>query len=283
MRTKVLVTGAKGQLATTIKDFFSNNQDGIDFTFVSKQDLDITNPNILNAFFKVNKFKYCINCAAYTNVEQAEKTPQTALAINALGVKNLAEVCLQSSCILIHISTDYVFDGKKNAPYKETDTPNPINAYGKSKLQGEQFIQSILKEYFIIRTSGLYSRYGKNFFKTIVKKINEEQELKVINDQTTAPTSCIELTRFIYFLIKTNQKNFGIFHFSASGEASWYDFAKEISNHFNYKLIYPVSSAQFPSKVNRPKSSVLDNNKAQLIFGNIKTWESGLNDVLMAM
>ena len=168
MSTKVLVTGANGQLGSTIKELYSTNQDNIQFTFTTKAELDISNKNEIKKFFSKNNFDYCINCAAFTNVEQAEKTPEIAFKINAKAVKHLAKICKVTNTVLIHISTDYVFDGSKNEPYSELDIPNPINEYGKSKLLGEQYIQQILNSYFIIRTSWLYSKdFGYNFYRNL--------------------------------------------------------------------------------------------------------------------
>src|SRR5690606_37549958 len=160
----ILVTGAQGQLGLTIQELYVGNS-AFDFTFTSKSELDITNKREIEIFFEQYKFDYCINCAAYTNVEQAEKTPDLAYKVNAEAVKSLAEVCKEYETTLIHISTDYVFDGEKEIPYTIKDLPNPINEYGKSKLLGEQYVQEILQNYFIVRTSWLYSKkYGKNFY-----------------------------------------------------------------------------------------------------------------------
>ena len=164
----ILVTGASGQLGKTIKELYSNNTLGLSFTFVNKNQLDITDEAMLKSCFTLNKFNYCINCAAYTNVDQAEKTPEIAFKVNAEGVKYLSEICKEHNVILVNISTDYVFDGNKTTPYTIDDLPNPINNYGKSKLLGEEYIKQILNKYYIIRTSWLFSKkYGKNFYRTI--------------------------------------------------------------------------------------------------------------------
>jgi dTDP-4-dehydrorhamnose reductase len=276
---KVLVTGAKGQLGQTIQQLFGLQEGSVVFTYVSKKELDITNKKQVNTFFNQHKFDYCINCAAYTNVEEAEKTPEMAFKVNAEGVKYLAEGCLKNETTLIHVSTDYVFDGKKKEPYTEEDAPNPINEYGKSKLLGEQYIQEILRGYFIIRTSWLYSKeFGHNFYRTIVKKIREKQELKITTSQKGTPTNCVELSKFLFFIIQTNQDNFGIYHFSALGEATWYDFAKEITSQFNYSLIQPIKPIKAViQKTKRPIYSVLDNHKSQLIYPFILHWKKALS------
>jgi len=283
MNTEVLVTGVQGQLGQTIQQLFGLQKENLVFTYVSKKELDITNKNRVDSFFNQHKFNYCINCAAYTNVEQAEKTPEIAFKVNAEGVKYLAEGCLKNKITLIHISTDYVFDGKKNEPYTEEDVPNPINEYGKSKLLGEQNIQEILSDHFIIRTSWLYSKeFGHNFYKTIINKIKDKQELKITTSQKGTPTSCIELSKFIFFLIETQQPAFGIYHFSALGEASWYDYALEIAKYFNYHSIYPTTFFKAnQTKTKRPLNSVLSNQKAQSIFMLIKQWKVALNEALV--
>jgi dTDP-4-dehydrorhamnose reductase len=282
MRTKVLVTGATGQLGQTIQQLFGLQEGDVVFTHVSKKELDITNKAQVDSFFNQHKFNYCINCAAYTNVEQAEKTPESSYKVNAEGVKHLAEGCLKSKTTLIHISTDYVFDGEKNEPYTEEDLPNPINEYGKSKLLGEQYIQEVLSDYFIIRTSWLYSKeFGHNFYKTIINKIKDKQELKIITFQKGTPTNCVELSKFIVALIKTQQHSFGTYHFSAFGEATWFDFALEIAKHYKYNSIYPIKPLkEHEQKTKRPLNSVLSNHKSKRIYPLIKHWKDTLNETL---
>lgn len=280
MKTKVLVTGANGQLGKTFEELYSNNE--FEFVFTSKNILDITNYSLVDTYFRENKFKYCINCAAYTNVEKAEDDPEQAIKINAEVVKNLALKCKKYNTILLHISTDYVFDGKKQSPYTENDLVNPINEYGKSKLLGEKYIENILTDYFIIRTSWLYSKHEGNFLKTIVSKIHKNSQLKITTAQKGTPTSCIELSKFIYFLISSKQKKYGIYHFSAIGETTWYKFALQIASHFkNYDKsnISPVSS--FNTKATRPQNSVLNNGKAQLIYKRIERWEKSVNHTVI--
>ena len=274
MKKKILVTGAKGQLARTIKDLYSNNTYNLEFVFASKTDLDITNRDQVSTFFTKQQFDYCINCAAYTNVEQSEVQPHLAYKVNTKAVKILAEECKNYSVILIHISTDYVFDGKANQPYKEEDQTNPINEYGKSKLAGELEVKTVLDDFFIIRTSWLYSRYGHNFVKTIIKKIQENGELKIITSQVGTPTSCDELSQFIIFLIRTSSKSYGIYHFSSHGQTTWYDFALEIAKQFesyDTDKISPIET--FETKAERPNYSVLSNHKSNQIFETNNYWE----------
>ncbi|MDO5978857.1 dTDP-4-dehydrorhamnose reductase [Flavivirga spongiicola] len=259
MRTKVLVTGAKGQLGKTIEELYSNNQNGLDFVFVSKAELDITEEKELRLFFNNNNFDYCINCAAYTNVEQAEKTPEIAFKVNAEGAKNLAEACKECNTVLIHISTDYVFDGEKAGPYTVEDEPNPINEYGKSKLLGEQYIQDTLDKYFIIRTSWLYSKkYGNNFYKTILERTKTEQELHITNEQIGCPTDTVNLSQYILELLKKKKCNFGIHHFCDEGAMTWYGFAEQILvEHQLLTEINLVRTGNYRTFAKRPKNSVI--------------------------
>ncbi|MFD0990547.1 dTDP-4-dehydrorhamnose reductase [Mariniflexile jejuense] len=265
---KILVTGANGQLGKTIEELYAKNKSNLDFTFVSKAELDITNNTELNLFFQVNQFDYCINSAAYTNVEQAEKTPEIAYKVNAEGVKNLAEVCKKTNTVLIHISTDYVFDGQKKEPYTVTDLTNPINEYGKSKLLGEQHIQNCLETYFIIRTSWLYSKtYGKNFYKAIVAKAQTEKELTITTEQTGCPTNTVNLAAFIYKIIQTSNINYGVYHFCDEKAMTWYDFAEQILIENNLlKKIKLVKSEKYLTFAKRPVNSVLTNTKIALKY-----------------
>ncbi len=263
MIIKVLVTGAGGQLGKTIEELYADNQDDLDFTFVSKTALDITKKIDIKQLFDNKNFDYCINCAAYTNVEQAEKTPGIAFKVNAEGVKNLAEVCKENGTILIHVSTDYVFDGKKEDSYTVDDIPNPINEYGKSKLYGEQYIQDILKRYFIIRTSWLYSKkYGHNFYKTILKKIKTETELFVTNEQRGCPTDTVNLSKYIYELVKIKSVKYGIKHYCDENDMTWFSFAKQIleENDLEGKIRLAIAKKYF-TFAQRPKQSILLNSK----------------------
>lgn len=258
MIKNVLVTGANGQLGATIKELFSKNENNLEFTFVTKEALDITKAEEVKTFFKNKTFHYCINCAAYTNVEQAEKTPEIAFKVNAEGVKNLTEACKTSKTILIHISTDYVFDGEKTTPYTIKDKPNPINEYGKSKLLGEQYIQNILDQYFIIRTSWLYSKkYGNNFYKTILKKAKMGEDLFVTDAQTGCPTNTENLAAYIINLIVSNSNQYGIKHFCDNKVMTWYDFAETILKENLYEHIKLVKVENYSTFARRPKYSIL--------------------------
>lgn len=283
MKVRVLVTGANGQLGQTIKELYSNDN-VIDFTFTTKSKLDITDPKEVDTFLSLNPFEYCINCAAFTNVEQAEISPEKAYLVNAEGVKNLATACKKHDITLIHISTDYVFDGKAHTPYKEDDKTNPLNVYGKSKLKGEEHIKHISSQYFIIRSSWLYSKFGNNFLKSIIGKIQKQEHLRITTSQKGTPTSCIDLSEFIIQLIKDKITSFGLYHFSALGETTWYGFALEICSHmkeFNCKNIKPVET--YHSLAARPEYSVLDNSKARLFFNNQVLWNKSVETTIKDM
>lgn len=284
MSVKVLVTGANGQLGKTLKDLFQNNEDNVQMIFATKSELDISDNHELDAYFRINTFDYCINCAAYTNVEQAEESVQEAFKINANAVGYLADCCKENKIILIHISTDYVFDGTKKTPYIESDTTNPINEYGRSKLAGERRIQDILNHYFIIRTSWLYSKHPKNFVTTIVSKIQENSDLTITTSQKGTPTSCVELSKFIYWLILEKKQDFGIYHFSAKGEATWFEFAKKIAEAFpGYPNSKITATDIFKSKAMRPAYSVMDNSKVQAHYPYQNNWTVDVENVLKSI
>lgn len=276
---RVAVLGSNGQLGLTLKSIAENDPN--EFVFFSKGGLNITNKKALKDILGKNSFNYCVNCAAYTNVEEAETNSNLAFSVNAEGVKNIAEVCRSHKIKLIHISTDYVFDGKKKTPYKADDTPNPINEYGKSKLKGELYIRDILNSYYIIRTSWLYSVFGKNFLKTIIGKIKENTSLKITTTEKGTPTSCIDLSKFILHLINRDMDAFGTYNFSAKGSTTWYGYAKEIEKQIfksNSGLILPTDS--FKTIAKRPKYSVLDLTKTDKIFRGINQWEISVKDAI---
>lgn len=258
---KVLVTGANGQLGMTIRKIGASYP-LIEFIFTSSSELDITNQNKINETFKRTMPLYCINCAAYTNVEQAEKDPKQAYSVNAEGVKNLALACKENDTILIHISTDYVFDGEKTEPYTIHDIPNPINEYGKSKLAGEKYIQKILSNHFIVRTSWLYSKeFGKNFYQTILKKAKTEKEIFITDKQTGCPTNTENLVEYLLKLVTNNKNEYGIYHFCDKEAMTWFDFAEKIirENNLNHSLKI-VKTENYRTFAIRPNYSVLDVN-----------------------
>ncbi|WP_282048767.1 dTDP-4-dehydrorhamnose reductase [Maribacter aquivivus] len=253
---KVLVTGSNGQLGQCLQKIALLYKD-LKFTFKNSIDLDITDSSSIKKNFNSIDYDYCINCAAYTNVEQAEKTPDMAYKVNAEGVKNLANVCKDYKTILIHISTDYVFDGEKDEPYTVKDVANPINDYGKSKLLGEKYIQEIMDDYCIIRTSWLYSEYGKNFYTTILKKARAGESLSVTDSQIGCPTNANNLALYIVEKL-TRNSNFGIEHFTDGHSCTWFDFAKKILiDHGLQMTVQLRRDKNYRTFARRPLNSVL--------------------------
>lgn len=274
---KVLVTGCNGQLGQSIKAI-SENFPSINFEFVNTTQLDITSETQINQLFKNKKFDFVINCAAYTAVDLAEENHDLAFLVNADGAKYLATACSKNNTVLIHISTDFVFDGNKKTPYIETDQPNPINIYGKSKLLGEAYIQKFCPNHFIIRTSWLYSEFGNNFLKTILKLTKVKNEISVVNDQIGSPTYTGDLARFIIFLVLKNSHNYGIYNYSNIGEVSWYGFALSIIKLGNLNIsVVPILSKNYDTKAKRPNYSVLNKEKAIHTFQiKVPHWETSL-------
>ena len=275
---KILVTGGNGQLAKCLKDVVINeNEFNVDFQDLPA--LDITNKQQLESYFSKNELDYCINCAAYTAVDLAEEQSDLAYAVNAEGPKNLAEVCKKYQVKLLHISTDFVFDGKKQTPYIETDMPNPLGVYGVSKWQGERYIQEVMEDYFIIRTSWLYSEYGNNFMKTMLRLSETRDEISVVSDQIGAPTYAGDLAEVLIKIILSSPPNYGVYHYSNSGTISWYDFAVEIFKQFGKKIeVKPIKTKDYPTAAKRPKYSVLDTTKIENNFNcTIKDWQGSLD------
>ncbi|WP_250433618.1 dTDP-4-dehydrorhamnose reductase [Hanstruepera flava] len=267
MNKRVLVTGSNGQLGKSIQKIAKENNYNLDFVFANKDLLDISKEEELKVFFKENTFDYCINCAAYTAVDKAEEEKEEAFLINAESVRFLAINCKAHNIILIHISTDFVFDGLKKEPYLEADQVNPINIYGASKLQGEKFVQSILDKYYIIRTSWVYSEFGNNFVKTMIRLSNERKEISVVDDQLGCPTYAPDLAQAILEIICKTTQAFGIYHYCNSGSISWFEFAKAIFEKTETSCsVLPISSALYVSKARRPQYSVLNTQKIHNTF-----------------
>ena len=281
----VLITGGNGQLATSIKDI-ERDYCKLNLIYTDYSELDITDLNQVNQFFEEYKpIHYCVNCAAYTAVDKAEEESELAFKINAEGPKNLAMACLENKTKLIQISTDFVFDGEKTEPYTELDEPNPISVYGASKLQGEKEVQNFLKEYFIIRTSWLYSEHGHNFMKTMLRLAETKDEIRVVSDQIGTPTYAGDLAKVILDIVKNNSKEFGVYHFSNEDESSWYDFAKAIFEMSDkYIKIHPIMTEAYPSAAKRPRYSVLDLTKTnQQLQPFNDGWEGRLEAAIKAL
>lgn len=278
---KILVTGANGQLGRCIKDAAASFPD-LEFVFVSKEELDIRNADSLREYFTKNNFTHCINTAAYTNVENAESEPEKAFAINAEAVKNVAISCNENDVVMLHISTDYVFDGKKKSPYVETDATNPINVYGASKLKGEEYIQEICKKYFIFRTSWLYSQYGHNFLKTILKHAEAGKPLTITTEQTGTPTNANDLAKALLQIIAQDSTAYGVYHYSNGGQTTWFGFAEEILKQSGkLESTKLAKTNHYRTFAARPAYSVLSNTKV-LSNLNIKQidWQESLKSVL---
>ena len=277
---KVLVTGGNGQLAQCLKDVVKHHKN-LAVDFLDLPDLDITNQLQLASFFSKNKFDYCVNCAAYTAVDLAEEQSSLAYAVNAVGPKNLAEVCQKHQTTLIHISTDFVFDGQKQTPYLETDIPNPLGVYGASKWQGERNIQEVMETFFIVRTSWLYSEYGNNFMKTMLKLSETRDKISVVSDQFGSPTYAGDLAEVLLKIILSSSKAYGLYHFSNSGAISWYDFAVEIFKQFGKTIeVKPIKTKDYPTAAKRPKYSVLKTTKIQEEFNlQVRHWKLSLKNI----
>ncbi|WP_396192857.1 dTDP-4-dehydrorhamnose reductase [Flavobacterium sp.] len=299
----VLVTGANGQLGQAIR-FISEKYAEIEFKFCSSSDLDITSKENCHLVFTKFKPDYCINAAAYTAVDKAESEQEKAHLINVIGVKNLAEVCKEFSTTLLHVSTDFVFDGNRSVtssavemPYTEKDLPNATGVYGQTKLDGEKAIQETFDNYFIIRTSWVYSQFGNNFMKTMLRLASERDSLSVVSDQIGTPTNAVDLaevlikiisschSELVYFVSSQklgSKSNFGIYNFSNEGQCSWYDFAKKIFEVNNISInLQPIPTSAYPTPAKRPAYSVLDKSKIKRVFGvEVKNWEESLREII---
>jgi len=280
-KIKILVTGSNGQLGSEIKNLVTQFG-AIDFIFSTTNNLDITQKERVSDYFKETNFDYCINCASYTAVDKAEEEKEKAYKVNVEGVKNLAISCFKYKVKLIHLSTDYVFDGNSQLPLTELDNTSAVNFYGKTKLGGEQHIQKILKNYFIIRTSWLYGSKGNNFVKTIINLSQSKKAISVVDDQKGSPTNAKDLALFILFLISTNNKKFGIINFSNHGGISWYDFAEKILKFSNKEVtLFKTTSEFYPTKAPRPKYSVLSLEKVTNEYNyRIRDWDIALKEFI---
>jgi len=257
----ILVTGGKGQLASCIKDCASKYSN-LNFIFKSSDKLDILNKRSLKSEFQNNEIAYCVNCAAYTAVDMAEKESEHATSINEIGTRNLAEICSEHRTVLIHISTDFVFDGNTLKSYNETDKTNPLGVYGLSKLKGELAVKQFCSEYFILRTSWLYSEHKKNFMKTMIQLSELKDELGIVDDQIGTPTYAKDLAEVIIKIINIKNKDYGLYHYSNEGLASWYDFAIAIFDETKTKIkLLPIKTENYPTPAKRPRFSVLDKSK----------------------
>lgn len=270
---KILITGAKGQLGSELSKIIP------DAVLADKEELDITNLEAVKQFVNNNKIDTIVNCVAYTAVDKAEEDEENAYKVNVLGAENLAK----TNCKLIHISTDYVFDGKNCKPYIEDDKTGPLSVYGKTKLESENVVLKNNKQAIVIRTAWLYSTYGNNFVKTMLRLGKEKESLNVVFDQVGTPTYAKDLAEMIKAIIPNiNEETAGIYHFSNEGVCSWYDFATEIMSLSNLNCkVKPILSIEYPTKATRPHYSVLNKNKIKKTFNvEIRHWKEALMECL---
>jgi len=275
---KILITGGNGQLGKDLTLFLKEKNYEI-YSFSSKE-FDITNLELILKIANNIKPEVIINCAAYTAVDDCEKNIERAYLVNSIGAKNVAIVSNKLNAKLFHISTDYIFDGKKDLPYIEYDEANPISIYGKSKLYGEIEVMRHCNNYFILRVAGVYGKYGKNFVKTIINLARERDKIKVVNDQKTTPTSTLEICKQIFKLL--NSEHFGIYHATCEGSCTWYEFTKYIFEILNIKTeIIPCTSNEFPRPAKRPENSVLENFNLKLIgYNTYSHWKEAIKNFL---
>jgi dTDP-4-dehydrorhamnose reductase len=289
---KILVTGKTGQLGSSIKkivdqkkDFYLNN---FEFKFIGKDELCLKHVSDIRSFFKINSFDVVINCAAYTNVDKAESNQKEANLINHVALKEIARISKNKKMKLIHISTDFVFNGFKDKPYIESDFTSPLNIYGESKLAGELAITSTMKSNaIIIRTSWLYSSFGNNFVNTILNLADKNNTLNIVADQIGTPTYAHDLAQSILFIlcnekfIQPNRPS-EILHFSNKGESSWYEFASEIIRILGINCqLNPINTETYPLPAKRPKYSILSKKKITQEYDlNIRHWKDALKACL---
>lgn len=286
MNKQVLVTGANGQLGSELKEL-SAAVPFLDFVFVDIDELDLTDDRSVFCFFAKNSIDYVVNCAAYTAVDKAESEPGQAGMINTNAPEILLRAAMEYNpdAKMIHISTDYVFNGEKNRPYTEEDEVNPTGVYGWTKLEGEKRIQDN-DNVIIIRTSWLYSSFGHNFVKTVLRLAAERDELRIVIDQVGTPTYARDLARAILHILEKDVKEdyfqAGIYHYSNEGVASWYDFAVNILelSDINKKVV-PIKTEEFPTPAKRPHFSVLDKTKIKTVYGvEVPYWRTSLKECL---
>lgn len=278
-----MVTGANGQLGNELRVLAPGFR-GYRFLFVSKEELNIADASAIEKYFSVHTIDLCINCAAYTAVDKAESDEEAAFLINATAVAALATVCNKNNTQLIHISTDYVFDGKATEPYKETDNTNPVSVYGKSKLQGEELAIQHAPSTIIIRTAWVYSSFKANFVKTMLRLMKEKESINVVSDQFGCPTYAADLATAILQIIASGKcnKNPGIYHYSNTGITNWYEFAVAIKELTGSSCIVdPITTAQYPTAAKRPAYSVLNTSKITATFGLVvPAWKESLKRCL---
>ena len=281
---KILVTGANGQLGQCLQKISSQFEE-FEFIFTDSETLDITNKEEVNDFFWQNSPDFCINAAAYTAVDLAETDVEKAFLVNADGTENLAEACAENNAQFIHVSTDYVFDGENNLAYTEEDFTNPLGVYGASKLAGDELALEVNPCSVILRTSWVYSEFGKNFVKTMLNLFATKDELNIVADQFGQPTNANDLAEAIMKIIKSEKITPGIFNFSNLGRISWFDFAEKIAELSEAKIkLNAIETSQYPTPAKRPKNSVLDLDKISKTYAiQLKPWEESIEDCIQIL
>lgn len=281
----ILVTGSNGQLGNELK-LLTNLLPQSNFLFHDIDTLDISNLDALSIFFQKTRPSFIINCAAYTAVDKAESESEKAFLINDKSVGNLAKIAVEFNSKIIHISTDYVYDGNTHIPYIETSATNPLSIYGKSKLKGEKHLESV-QNALIIRTAWLYSNFGNNFVKTMIRIGKEKKELRVVYDQVGSPTYAADLAQTIIYILKLTIEQpdkfiSGIYHYSNEGVCSWFDFANEIIQYLKMNcIVLPILTKDYPTPTHRPAYSVFDKTKIKTTFGiQIPWWKESLINCL---
>ena len=281
---RILVTGANGQLGMELRTELENHFPGCAL-FTDYEELDITDAKAVEAFVANNDITHIVNCAAYTAVDRAEEEKMQCARLNTDAVKNLAIAADTVGAKIIHISTDYVFDGTNHRPYRESDKVNPISQYGTSKRKGETSLLALSPEAIIIRTAWLYSSYGRNFVKTMLRLGRENKEVRVVCDQVGTPTYARDLARAIAKVLKSQQWVAGIYHFTDEGAASWYDFAKAIFRIAGMEVkVVAIPTEDYPTPASRPAYSILDKSRIKATYGvEIPHWEESLADCMEAL
>ncbi|MXO31941.1 dTDP-4-dehydrorhamnose reductase [Apibacter sp. B2912] len=281
---KILITGGDGQLGRSLKQRIKDKPlVNYSFVFTDIQELDVLDEMFVKTYFFSNRFDYVINCAAYTAVDKAESDIEMAEKLNADAVKYLARASASQKATFIHISTDYVFSGEESTPRKEDDPVAPLGIYGQTKLNGEVFAQYYNPKTYIIRTAWLYSPFGNNFVKTMLKLFKEKEEINVINDQIGSPTNAFDLADAILTIIQNDIGAYGIYNYSNEGECSWYQFSEEIKKINKSKIkINPILTSDYLTPAKRPRYSLLDKTKIKNTFGiSIPDWKDSLKGMFI--
>ncbi|RCW47567.1 dTDP-4-dehydrorhamnose reductase [Paenibacillus prosopidis] len=276
-KIKIIVTGANGQLGRELTQWTT---EAVEIVGLARGELDVTNLSACRNLFTFHRPDVVIHCAAYTAVDKAEYEYDAAFRVNAAATRNVSVAAREVGAKLCYISTDYVFDGKGNTPYREYDQTNPLTVYGKSKLAGEQAVQALHDRFYIVRTSWVYGKYGNNFVKTMLNIASERDRVKVVADQIGSPTYTRDLAAFLLELVETDY--YGIFHASNSGSCSWFEFAKAIFEESGMNiLVEPCTTADFPRPALRPAYSVMDQSAIR-IYGlqTLRPWKEALSEYL---